>query len=950
MASSTSTHAPIKTDDYERSLFRWVLDKHPAPFDKHGITVQTLERTPLAREAFYNSDWPGARALVERKEDESAMSTASHDSSFAPYRYCRTTFFQRIIERGLREGTRFSVEHITSCEKAKLGIAKDDTCGNYYYLRVYGDPSPSASSKRVSDHQAQPEKVAKGERAEARLDMGPWKTAGLKANSAKPSEQADGLEEERGATWPSADSNVSSSAFRHNPIVQYNYERSLYQWVLGRRPAPRMKQKITGRVLDQARLARQVFYRSDWPGARILVERHKTYQNQYCRTALFERIIERGLREGTSFSVEHLTRDEMAKLGIAWDGTAGKHYLSVYGGPSPSASSRRVSDNQAPSDTTSTGESGAPPPDASPWQTADFEAPVSDKRMPYLQQGEAVTGSLAYGVAGQRGGGEASSAGEGGQDVKTSRLPGAPETPLTDGNSLQFSSIASTQSFSQDEPPENPLPAGGYKFGGTDTSPLIPTSKSLTPSSAGGSAKEIARGTEERMKRQKRTGPESHQGSFSAAWAGPDSRQTQLEMDVMDVTLNAPFGGIPPSSIESPDLQEGGIDLSGCEIVEESTRTSATLVAQKPDEATLQADILTRFLETGPAVYVSKTHEVELELQEKSLEEAIPLPVTITPSVKFVACGTGGTCRAPFRDGSHSEEFVAMTFVHGPEEATFRSDRPAKLRFFMGFADEFASSETPDEVVTDETIERHIVESYRPLTSPDGESNWAVLGLYSVVFRLVNGRREIWAETPLNHFCEVAHGVKISIKGYDDLKHGDTSYYYGNIGGFLTRRLQGTSPTPKVRFGNATKEFATFTSYPIVEHTDIASERGIHAEIGAAGGSVGGGRQTQSSVSGFALSAAREPQTTVVRPGSYHDGELVCDIKAHLQMRVKVGILHGMKAGTNGMVNAKGSLQLLDSLPISGYKMLVLRQPRLETPSQYKPVDWPCTGDDIRAM
>lgn len=146
------------------------------------------------------------------------------------------------------------------------------------------------------------------------------------------------------------------------------------------------------------------------------------------------------------------------------------------------------------------------------------------------------------------------------------------------------------------------------------------------------------------------------------------------------------------------------------------------------------------------------------------------------------------------------------------------------------------------------------------------------------------------------------------------------------------------------------QEFATFTSYPIVEHTDVASERSIHAEVGAAGGSIGGGKQKQSSISGYALPAVREPQTTVVRPGSYHDGELVCDIKAHLQMRVKVGILQGMTGGTNGMMNAEGSLQLLDSLPISGYKILVLRQPRLETPSQYKSVGWPCTADDIRAM
>lgn len=51
-------------DSENRSLFRWVVSRHPEPFEKHGITTKTLERAPLAREAFYTSDWPGARSLV----------------------------------------------------------------------------------------------------------------------------------------------------------------------------------------------------------------------------------------------------------------------------------------------------------------------------------------------------------------------------------------------------------------------------------------------------------------------------------------------------------------------------------------------------------------------------------------------------------------------------------------------------------------------------------------------------------------------------------------------------------------------------------------------------------------------------------------------------------------------------------------------------------------------
>lgn len=36
------------------------------------------------------------------------------------------------------------------------------------------------------------------------------------------------------------------------------------------------------------------------------------------------------------------------------------------------------------------------------------------------------------------------------------------------------------------------------------------------------------------------------------------------------------------------------------------------------------------------------------------------------------------------------EEFLAMTFVHGPEGVTFPDDKPAKLRFFLGYVDNLA--------------------------------------------------------------------------------------------------------------------------------------------------------------------------------------------------------------------------------------------------------------------
>ena len=105
----------------------------------------------------------------------------------------------------------------------------------------------------------------------------------------------------------------------------------------------------------------------------------------------------------------------------------------------------------------------------------------------------------------------------------------------------------------------------------------------------------------------------------------------------------------------------------------------------------------------------------------------------------------------------------------------------------------------------------------------------------------------------------------------------------------------------------------------------------------------------QSSASGVALAASQEPVTTIVRAGGYEDTEPPCDIRAHLQMHVKVGVIRKMEAGTNGN-NAKGSLQLLDLKRMSGNKILVLRQPRLETPSMYPEIGWPCTSDEICAL
>ena len=40
------------------------------------------------------------------------------------------------------------------------------------------------------------------------------------------------------------------------------------------------------------------------------------------------------------------------------------------------------------------------------------------------------------------------------------------------------------------------------------------------------------------------------------------------------------------------------------------------------------------------------------------------------------------------RGNAPTEEYLAMTFVHGPEGVAFPADGPAKLRFFLGYVDD----------------------------------------------------------------------------------------------------------------------------------------------------------------------------------------------------------------------------------------------------------------------
>lgn len=101
-------------------------------------------------------------------------------------------------------------------------------------------------------------------------------------------------------------------------------------------------------------------------------------------------------------------------------------------------------------------------------------------------------------------------------------------------------------------------------------------------------------------------------------------------------------------------------------------------------------------------------------------------------------------------------------------------------------------------VISDEEIEHDILQSYRPLSSPDGVGTWTTLGKYSIAFRRLLGQREVWVETPVHRFSVTANAMKV------DKGAKDQSFFYGDLGR-LRWWFKGRSSAPRVRFGNATK-------------------------------------------------------------------------------------------------------------------------------------------------
>ncbi|CAN0500557.1 unnamed protein product, partial [Ectocarpus sp. 12 AP-2014] len=163
-----------------------------------------------------------------------------------------------------------------------------------------------------------------------------------------------------------------------------------------------------------------------------------------------------------------------------------------------------------------------------------------------------------------------------------------------------------------------------------------------------------------------------------------------------------------------------------------------------------------------PAVYVSTSHGVEFETQAGSISarSTVHGPVTVSPCLQIVECPAEGSSRDLSDEEDVKEEFLITAVIGGPEEVSFLKERPAKLRFFVGYVDEIASEH---DLIGNEDIKKYVLETYRPLTSPDGKENWTNMQPFSVLFPpSVDGKRGVWVETTLHHFSFKAIAMKIS--------------------------------------------------------------------------------------------------------------------------------------------------------------------------------------------
>lgn len=125
-----------------------------------------------------------------------------------------------------------------------------------------------------------------------------------------------------------------------------------------------------------------------------------------------------------------------------------------------------------------------------------------------------------------------------------------------------------------------------------------------------------------------------------------DNLKTSVEEEMLTRGLESE---LMPSQ-ETTVTDEGNLKAS----VTEETLTLGLdneLTPSQETTLTAQDDVLTQRLGPGPATYVSKAHAVEFELQAGSLDEELPIEMTITRRLDFVNCRTEGSGRWDVRMG-----------------------------------------------------------------------------------------------------------------------------------------------------------------------------------------------------------------------------------------------------------------------------------------------------------
>ncbi|CAM9542120.1 unnamed protein product [Ectocarpus sp. 13 AM-2016] len=168
-------------------------------------------------------------------------------------------------------------------------------------------------------------------------------------------------------------------------------------------------------------------------------------------------------------------------------------------------------------------------------------------------------------------------------------------------------------------------------------------------------------------------------------------------------------------------------------------------------------------------VFQSATFGVELQLQDGSLDAKVRESVTISPEVLVVQCSNerdtsrthGGLEARAWDDPTtkpSAKAFLAMPIVDGPSSVKFNEEKPAKLRFFVGFLDELTAVDEEQEggVAEVDNLEARLRRKYELLVSPDGVF-WIMQRRFEVEQRSHRGlRTEIWLETEIYHFSRGA--------------------------------------------------------------------------------------------------------------------------------------------------------------------------------------------------